>query len=94
MGRIGAFQDRRFRFQIANELWRECAGFIAPSEVVEIANEVDGELSGHGDGLALINATVARHGHSGARMHKISVLVSMVLIDRVNAELARVRTQR
>jgi hypothetical protein len=91
---MGAFQNRRFRFQVADKLWRECAGLITPEQIVEIADSVEHELSGHGDGLALIHAIIGRHGYTGKQVHKIAVLVSMILIDRVNAELARLRAQR
>jgi hypothetical protein len=93
-GWMGAFQNRRFRFQVADKLWRECAGFITPEQIVEIADNVEDELLGHQDGLALIHDIVARRGHTGARMHQVTVLVSMILIDRVNAELAGLRAQR
>jgi hypothetical protein len=63
-------------------------------QIVEIADSVEHELSGHGDGLALIHAIIGRHGYTGKQVHKIAVLVSMILIDRVNAELARLRAQR
>jgi hypothetical protein len=47
-----AFQNRRFRFQVADKLWRECAGLVTPEQIVEIADSVEEELSGHRDGLA------------------------------------------
>ena len=91
---MGAFQNRKFRFHVTEVLWRECAGFITPEQIVEIANSVEEELKGHRDGLALIHDIIARRGHTGARMHQVTVLVSMILIDRVNAELAAFRTAR
>jgi hypothetical protein len=91
---MGAFQDRRFRFQVASELWRACSGIISPEQVTEIADRVDEELNGHGDGLELIRAKIRSRGYHGADVHRIAVLVSMVLIDRGNAELARIRAQR
>jgi hypothetical protein len=91
---MGAFQNRRFRFQVADKLWRECAGLVTPEQIVEIADSVEEELSGHRDGLALIHSTVARRGFTGKQVHQISVLVSMLLIDRVNIELASLKAER
>jgi hypothetical protein len=69
-GQMGAFQDRRFRLHVANELWRLCAGIISPEEVTEIANTVDAELNGHADGLALIHTVIARRGYTGKDVHR------------------------
>jgi hypothetical protein len=92
---VGAFQDRRFRLQVASQLWSACSGIIGPKQVTEIADSVDEEIGGHqgGDGLELIRAKIRSRGYQGADVHRIAVLVSMVLIDRVNAEIASIRAK-
>jgi hypothetical protein len=84
----------KVRLHVANELWRLCAGIISPGEVTEIANSVENELGRHADRLALIHTIIARRGYTGSDVHRIAVLVSMVLIDRVNPELGSLKAER
>jgi hypothetical protein len=86
--------DRRFRFQVAAELWSACGEAIAPNTVLAIASRVNDELVVGDDVREVVRREVEDAGVPEHLVPKVATLVLWVMRDRADAELAAIRSSR
>jgi hypothetical protein len=86
-----SIDDRRFRFQVAAELWSACGDVIAPNTVLAIATRIYNELDDYGDASEVVRREVEAANVPAALVPKVSSLILMVMKDRADAELAALR---
>jgi hypothetical protein len=75
-------------------LWQACGEFIGPNRVLELADRLYDQLNGEGDGLEIAKQELLNAGVPAPKLDHVATLILMVLNDRVNAELAALRTKR
>jgi hypothetical protein len=85
--------DRRSRFELAAQLWKNCRHVVTPEQVRAIADRVYDQLDGEVDPLEIILYELEAAGLSPVRAAPAITLVLMAVADKANAELMRVRAR-